>query len=90
MRVTETFRGHKLIAVAARVRHKVIAVGSARVTLTAGSSDVVRISLNRTGRNLLSTRHQLKVGLAVSEALGNGQSVTVSTQTVTFKRHKRH
>jgi hypothetical protein len=94
MRVTETFRAHKLIAVAARVQHKVVRVGSAQVTLTAGGNEVVRISLNRAGRHLLATRHQLNVRLVVTEALGNGQSVTVSTQTVTFKthshRHGRH
>jgi hypothetical protein len=94
MTVTETLRGHKLIAVAARVRHKVIGVGSAALTLTAGNAETVRISLNGTGRNLLAARHVLKVKLVATEALGNGQSATVSTQTVTFKthshRHGRH
>ena len=83
--VTETLRGQRLIAVAARVRHKVVGVGAASVTLSAGSTETVRISLNRAGRNLLAARHVLKVKLVVTEALGNGQSVTVSTQTVTFK-----
>ena len=91
MSVTETFRGHKLIAVAANVRHRVIGVGSAAVTLTAGNSATVRISLNGAGRKLLAARHGLKVNLVVTEALGNGQSATVSTQTVTFKTHRhRH
>jgi len=106
MTVTETLRGHKLIAVAARgrhrqapptirhPRHKVIRVGSAAVTLTAGNAATVRISLNRAGRKLLAARHVLRVKLVVTEALGNGRSVTVSTQTVTFKahshRHGRH
>ena len=87
MTVTETFRGQKLIAVAARVRHKVLGVGSAAVTLTAGNAQTVRISLNGQGRKLLASRHVLKVKLVVTEALGNGQSATVSTQTVTFKTH---
>ena len=94
MTVTETFRGQTLIAVAARVRHKVLGVGSAAVTLTAGNAQTVRISLNGQGRKLLAARHVLKVKLMVTEALGNGQSATVSTQTVTFKththRHGRH
>jgi hypothetical protein len=94
MSVTETLRGHRVIALAARVRHKVIGVGSAAVTLAAGNAETVRISLNGTGRNLLAARHVLKVKLVVTEALGNGQSKTVSTQTVTFKthshRHGRH
>ena len=94
MTVSETFRGHKLIAVTARVRHKVIGVGSAAVTLTAGNAQTVRISLNGPGRTLLASRHVLKVKLVVTEGLGNGQSATVSTQTVTFTthghRHGRH
>ena len=94
--VTETLRHHRVIAVAARVRHKVLGVGAAHVTLTAGSSETVRISLNRAGRNLLAAHHPLKVKLVVKEALGNGQSATVSTQTVTFKapshkhKHQSH
>ncbi len=89
--VNETLRGHKLIAVAARVRHKVVGVGSAAVTLSAGSAQTVRISLNGQGRKLLASRHVLKVKLVVTEALGNGQSAPVSTQTVTFKTHRhRH
>ena len=87
MSVTETFHGQKLIAVAARVRHKVLGVGSAAVTLSAGNVQTVRVSLNGQGRKLLASRHVLKVKLVVTEALGNGQSATVSTQTVTFKTH---
>ena len=62
-------------------------VGSAHVTLTAGGSETVRISLNSAGKNLLASRHILPVRLKVAESLGNGSSVTVSTQTVTFKTH---
>jgi hypothetical protein len=87
MSVRETFRDHKLVAVAARVRHKAVGVGSAHVTLTAGGSETVRISLNSAGKNLLASRHILPVRLKVAESLGNGSSVTVSTQTVTFKTH---
>jgi hypothetical protein len=88
MRVTETLRGHKVIAVAHRLRHEVVGVGSAAVTLTAGDARVVRVSLNGQGRKLLASRHVLRVKLVVTEALGNGQSATVSTQTVTFKTHR--
>ena len=91
MSVTETFRGHRLVAVAANLRHKVVGVGSASVTLAADGSETVRISLNRAGRNLLASRHVLKVTLNVTESLGNAPSVTVSTQTLTFKNHShRH
>jgi hypothetical protein len=92
--VTQTFRGHRLIAVKARKQarkiHKVVVVGSAQVTLAAGQTRSVRIGLNRTGRNLLAHHHPLKATLRVTQKLANGHVVTVSTQTVVFKGAKRH
>jgi len=96
MTVTEKIRGHKLIAVTARKRPKtrkvVVTVGTARaVTLLAGQSRTVKISLNGTGRRLLASHRTLKVTLDVTQILGGGRSRTVS-QTVTFKapKHKKH
>jgi hypothetical protein len=68
--------------------HHRVGVGSTTVTLSAGQTSIVRISLNGTGQHLLATRHGLGAKLVVSEA----PNVTVSTQTVTFKvhRHGRH
>jgi hypothetical protein len=96
MTVTEKFRGRKLIAVTARkkpkIRKVVVTVGSARgLTLVAGQSKVVKISLNGRGKRLLASRHTLKVTLAVTQNLGGGRSRTLS-QTVRFKapKHKKH
>jgi hypothetical protein len=96
MTVTERIRGHKIIAVTAKKKPKtrkvVVTVGSARgITLTAGRSKVVKISLNGNGKSLLTNRHTLKVKLGVTQNLGAGRSKTVS-QTVTFKapKHKKH
>jgi hypothetical protein len=92
--VTETLKGHRLIAVKARKHatkiHKVVIVGSAQVTLGAGQTRLVKIGLNRTGRNLLAHHHPLKATLRVTQKLANGHVVTVSTQTVVFKGAKRH
>ena len=91
MTVTKKFRGRKLIAVTARkkIRKVVVTVGSARtITLTAGQSKVVKISLNGTGKRLLASHHTLKVTLHVTQVLGGGRSKTVS-QTVTFKAPKK-
>jgi hypothetical protein len=57
------------------------------VTLAPGSTATVRVALNRAGRHLLAVRHQLKPKLTISETQADGQSTTVSTQTVTFKTH---
>jgi hypothetical protein len=96
MTVTEKLRGHKIIAITARKRPKtrkvVVTVGSARgLTLRAGHSKVVKISLNRLGKRLLAQRHTLKATLHVTQNLGKRRSRTLS-QTVTFKapKHKKH
>jgi len=96
MTVTEKIRGHKVLAVTARKKPKtrkvVVTVGTARgVTLLAGQSRTVKISLNGTGRRLLASHRTLKVTLDVTQILGGGRSRTVS-QTVTFKapKHKKH
>ncbi|HUO69346.1 MAG TPA: hypothetical protein VMU39_01105 [Solirubrobacteraceae bacterium] len=96
MTVTEKVRGHKVIAVSARkqptTRKIIVTVGSAStITLTAGQSKVVKISLNSTGKNLLKSRHTLSVTVDVTQILGGGRSRTLS-QPVTFKvpKHKPH
>ncbi len=91
--VSETFRGHRLIAVTAGhgrgKKVRVVTVGTASVRLGAGGSQTVRISLNRKGRQLLAARHVLRAKLRVTQSLGSRHDVTVSTQTVTFhaRRH---
>ena len=66
-------------------------VGRTSVSLTAGNTQTVRISLNRKGRKLLKARHTLKATLHISEAIGGGRTKSVATKTVTFKaRGHRH
>ncbi len=96
MTVTEKLRGSKIIAVTANRKRKTRTVlvtvgGPAGVTLAAGQSKIVRISLNGAGQHLLASRHTLNATLGVTQILGGGRSRTVS-QTVTFKapRHKKH
>jgi hypothetical protein len=93
--VNETLRGHNLLAVTARKPprkvHKQVIVGSADVTLQAGQSRTVQVSLNRAGRQLLAHHHPLRTTLGVTQTLANGHTVKVSTQTVVFKGAKhRH
>jgi hypothetical protein len=91
--VTETFKGKKLISVTARkkkkVTKKVVVVGTATVTLKAGESRTVRISLNSTGKRLLAKRHKLKVRLRITQTLASGRSTTIRSQTLTFKTAKK-
>jgi hypothetical protein len=92
--VTETLRGHKVIAVTARKQPKthkhVVVVGRTRVTLTAGHSRSVGVTLNSAGRKLLATHHTLRVTLHVTETLANGHSAKVATRTVVFHAPRRH
>jgi hypothetical protein len=101
LEVTETLRGHKVIAVAAakhhkpKVTHKVVIVGTRSVTLGASKSATEHVALNATGKRLLSTHHTLKCKLLVIATLGNGHHRTIKTTIVTFhapkpKKHKHH
>jgi hypothetical protein len=89
--VTETLRGHKVLAVSARkakVTHRTVVLGTTSATIAAGRTATVRISLNGAGRRLVAARHKLTAKLTVAQ--GNR---TISTQKVTFKapRHRvRH
>jgi hypothetical protein len=69
--VSETLRGHTLVALSAsghpRVTHKTVVVGHASVTLTSGQSRSVTVSLNGTGKVLLRSRGKLLVKLTVTQ-----------------------
>jgi hypothetical protein len=72
-------------------RHRVVIVGTTTATLSAGTAQAVRISLNGLGGQLLASRHLLHVKLRVTEAIGSQGGELVSTQTVTFRARKhRH
>jgi hypothetical protein len=73
--------------IARGLHHQRVTIGTAHVTLAPGSTETVRISLNRAGRHLLAVRHQLRPRLTVGETQADGQTATVSAQTVTFKTH---
>ena len=89
----EKFDRHRLVTLTdRRVRHdrESRVIGRTEVTLTAGQSQTVEITIRRTGRGLLEHRHHLTVTLLVFQALPDGHVVKVSSQTVTFKHHKHH
>ena len=88
--VTETFHGHKLVAISARkakVTHKTVVLGTASATIRVGRTATVRISLNRAGRKLLAARHKVTAKLTVTQRI-SGHNRTLSTQKVTFKAPK--
>jgi hypothetical protein len=89
--VTETFKGHRLIAVSARskLKKKTVVLGTASVTLNAGTSRTVRVALNAVGKRLLAKRHKLSVKLSVSQILANGKSKAIQSPTVSFKAAKK-
>jgi hypothetical protein len=72
--------------------HRTVGVGSTRVTLAAGQTEIVRVGLNQTGRHLLATRHGLRVKLRAIQSLDGGHASTISTQSVIIKihGHKHH
>jgi hypothetical protein len=91
--VTETLRGHRVIAVSARkakVTHKTLVLGTKSVTIRAGRTQTVHISLNRTGGKLLAARHKLTAKLTVTQRIA-GRNRTLAAQKATFKapKHQR-
>jgi hypothetical protein len=90
--VTETLRRGKVIAVTAATRKrktikKVVAVGTASVTLTGAQRKTVTISLNRAGRRLLVHRRKLKVTLTVTQ----GRTVVYRhKETLVKPKPKKH
>ncbi len=81
--VTETLKGGKVIAVSASMKRttKVVVLGTARLTLTAGQGKTVSITLNTIGQRLLATRHTLKAKLTA-----NAADRTISTKTITYTK----
>jgi hypothetical protein len=92
--IGETFEGHKLVAVTvrrgARKARKIVVVGTASALLSAGQTKLVRISLNRAGKRLLTSLHRFEATLLVTQVTPTGDGATVSTQIVTFKQAKGH
>ena len=72
--------------------HSRVNVGSARVTLAAGQTEVERVGLNAAGRHLLAARHALRVTFRTIQSLNDGHTSTINTQAVILKihGHKHH
>ena len=72
--------------------HRQVSVGSAGVTLAAGQTEVVRVSLNGAGRHLLATRRALRVTFRAIQSLNDGHTSIINTQAVILKihHHKHH
>jgi hypothetical protein len=65
-------------------KRRTIVVGRAQKTFAAGTSKVVRISLNPPGKRLLARSHKLRVTLVV---FLRTQKVATRTLTFTSKMH---
>jgi predicted methyltransferase len=87
--VKETIKRGKVIAAAARakLKKKVVVVGTTPVTLGTGQSKTVTVSLNAVGKRLLAQRHTPKVKVAITQSTN-----TVFRTTITFRRQlkKKH
>jgi hypothetical protein len=86
--VTETFKGRRLVGVNARGRpsthRRELLVGTTSVTLNAGQSKTVRVTLNRAGRNLRVTHPRLKATLRLLQVTPDRHLARVASQTVVF------
>jgi hypothetical protein len=87
--VKETINGGKVIAITttARPKKKVVVLGTRTVTVGAGQTEVIKISLNTAGKRLLSQSHTLKVKLEITQS---GKTVFSTTITFKTKPKKQH
>lgn len=91
--VVETVKDGKVIGVTAatkggkKVERKILVLGSATMTLSAGQTTIVPLNLNSTAKRLLTARHRLTVALMITES-----AKTITRETITFsaKQKKRH
>jgi len=90
---TETRRGSNVTAVGAKAKHKrhktnkrTVTLGSATVTITAGTSATLQVTLSKLGMRLLSKRKTLTVTLTTTQPEGSGAPVVIARSVVTFKK----
>jgi hypothetical protein len=88
--VLETLRSGKLVAIAARTTKRTVTLGRSSVTIAAGQTKSVTISLNGVGKALLKSRHTLHVKLILTQSSA-GKTNVVKTITLTFSQpHSAH
>jgi hypothetical protein len=88
--VTEKLHNGKVVGVTASKAKttKVVVLGSVKVTLAAGKSTNVKLTLNAAGKKLLTKHRTLKTKLAVTTKNGT-KTQTLKTAAVTFKAPKK-
>ena len=66
-----------------KTKRKTVVLGTATVTLVAGQSKNIKITLNRAGKRLLSAHHMLKVTMKITNRTAAGSKL-VTSRTITF------
>jgi hypothetical protein len=87
--VTEHLKGNKLVAVTARAKRvhtKTVVVGRATVSLAAGATKTITVTLNGKGNALLAKYGRLKMSVTVS---ANGKKLKTATVTVQKAKKKK-
>ena len=76
------------LAHGARIKTKSLVLGSTTVTIAAGHSKKVKVSLNAKGRRPVASHHRLRLSLEVTRKVGS-KTRTVASKPVTFKAARR-
>jgi hypothetical protein len=80
----EHLSGHRITAVSAAKRQtRNVTLGRTTYTVAAGTSAAFTMTLNRTARRLLKTRHHFRAALALTPA---GSPRAAASRTVTLAR----
>ncbi len=91
----EKLRGSRPVAVSAKrhrgpkTRTKTVTVGAKTVTIPAGKTVTITVTLNSTGRKLLSRFHKLPVHLSAVLVVGTTKSVVIAQNLTVKPKPKR-
>jgi hypothetical protein len=86
---TETInRGHPIAVTNQKRKQRVVVVGSASATTSAGNTQTITITLNGLGHSLLTRFHKLPVTLTIRVST-HGRTTNVATRQLTIKQKKK-
>ena len=94
--VVEQLRNGQLIAVTAghksktKTKKRTVVIGSSTVTLSAGQSETVKVSLNSAGKKLQAQHKKLTASLQITSAGQTLKSQNVTLTETTHRAKKNH
>ena len=95
--IRERVQGHRILGIAIgktkstqKVKIKIVVVGARTVTLASGKHEIVTVSLNRIGRQLLARFHRLRPSVSITTGGKVRKTFTMTVVQPKPQKHSRH